>query len=174
MEKFLDRAFGIARGTALSLGVAVMLALTVGAASAAFGANGKPFLLGKVNVARTVSALVKQGPGAALSLKVGAGQPPLAVNSSTKVANLNADRLDGKSSEEFLGAGGKAADADKLDGKDSAAFMPGGIYTVSAVSEEIQPGSGRGAQALCDAGDTALSGGYRDINANLKVSRICE
>lgn len=182
MKEILDRAFGIARGTALTLGVAVMLALTVGLGSEALGANGGSLILGKAtNVATRVTGLVGKvangaallvsnpSGGPALDLRVQAGKAPIKVNSPTKVANLNADRLDGKSSEEFLGASGKAFDADKLDGKDSAAFMPGGIYTVSVTSEEIQPGSGRGVQALCDSGDTALSGGYHDINANLKV-----
>lgn len=182
MKNILSRAFGIARGTALALGVAVMLALTVGLASEALGANGGSLILGKAtNVATSVTGLVGRvasgaallvnnpSGGPALDLRVQAGKAPMKVNSSGKVANFNADRLDGKSSEEFLGSGGKAADADRLDGKDSTAFLPGDIYTVSADSGEIQPGFGRGAQAFCDAGDVALSGGYRDVNANLKI-----
>lgn len=182
MKNILERAFGVACGTALALGVAVMLALTVGLASEALGANGGNLILGKAtNVATRVTGLVGKvangaallvinpSGGPALDLRVQAGKAPMKVNSSGKVANLNADGLDGKSSEAFLGAGGKATDADKLDGKDSSAFMPGGIYAVSAVSEEIQPGSGRGTQVFCDSGDTALSGGYQDINANLNV-----
>lgn len=180
--KILGGALRIARGTALALGVAVVLALTVGLASEALGANGGNLILGKANnvatrvtglVGRVASgaALLVSNPsgGAALDLRVKAGKAPMKVNSSGKIANLNADVLDGKSAEAFLGAGGKAADADRLDGKDSTAFMPGGIYTVSNVSQEIQPGFGNGVQALCDSGDAALSGGYRDINANLKV-----
>lgn len=113
----------IGRVTALALGVAVMLALIAGAASAAFGANGKPFLLGKKNVASAVSTLAKQGPGPALSLVVKANQPPLKVNSTGKVPRLNADMVDGKHASAFLPKGGKAADADKLDGQDSSTFL---------------------------------------------------
>jgi hypothetical protein len=66
----------------------------VGVASAAFGANGDFFKVGRSNIASAVGALTKRGAGPALSLKVGSGAP-LAVNSSNRVANLNADRLDG-------------------------------------------------------------------------------
>ena len=37
--------------------------------------------------------------------------------------NLNSDELDGNSAQDFLPAGGKAADSDKLDGLDSTQFM---------------------------------------------------
>ncbi len=47
-----------------------------------------------------MSTLVKKGAGPALNLRVGSG-PPLEVNSSEKVANLNADQLDGLSSGEI-------------------------------------------------------------------------
>jgi hypothetical protein len=80
------------------------------------------------------------GPNAtALELQVEPGKPPLSVDSSVKVDNLNADALDGLDSSEFsrvahahddryytesesnaryLAANGKAADADKLDGRE--------------------------------------------------------
>lgn len=182
MKKILGRTFKIARGTALALGVGMMLALTVGLASEALGANGGSLILGKAtNVATSVTGLVGRvasgaallvsnpSGGAALDLRVQPGKAPIKVNSSGKVSNLNADQIDGLDSQTFQRSGTKAADADRLDGKDSTAFLASDVYTVSAVSEEIQPGFGRGAQALCDAGDVALSGGYRDINANLKV-----
>lgn len=54
------------------------------------------------------------------------GAPPLAVDSSTKVANLNADLLDGLSAVSFLAATGKAADSNRLDGMDSTQFVRGG------------------------------------------------
>ncbi len=58
----------------------------------------------------------------ALNLSVAAGRTPLKVNSPVKVANLNADQLDGKDSTYFLAKSAKAADADKLDGIDSTGF----------------------------------------------------
>jgi hypothetical protein len=55
------------------------------------------FHLGHNNPVTALSTLTKSGAGPALSLKVGSG-PPLAVNSSAKVAKLNADTLDGQDS----------------------------------------------------------------------------
>lgn len=90
----------VGRTTSTVFGLALILALIFGVATMALGANGKPFLLGKKNVATAVSTLVKKGAGPALSLKVGSGAP-LAVNSSKKVTNLNADQVDGKDSRTF-------------------------------------------------------------------------
>ena len=183
MRNFFNRAFGIARGTALALGVGIMLAMTIGLASEALGANGGGLILGKAtNVATTVTGLVGRvttgaallvsnpSGGPALDLRVQAGKAPMKVNSATKVANLNADRLDGKSSEEFLGAGGKAADADKLDGQDSSRFLPAEIYEKS-VTQTIPAGSSDGVTTSCDTGDVAVSGSYAIARAGayLKV-----
>jgi hypothetical protein len=63
-------------------------------------AEGKPFLLGRRNVAAAVTTLVKGGAGPALRLMVGSGSP-LAVDSDARVANLNADKLDGKHLDDF-------------------------------------------------------------------------
>lgn len=71
--------------------VAVAAALVLVATPVAFAANGKPFILGKRNVASAVTTLVKQGPGPALKLLVRPGQLPMTVNSKDKVANFNAD-----------------------------------------------------------------------------------
>jgi hypothetical protein len=83
-------------------------------------ADGKPFLLGRRNVAETVSALAKRGVGPALRLLVDSG-PPLEVNSQGKVANLNADKVDGKDADAFLAADGKARDSTHADRSDWAA-----------------------------------------------------
>lgn len=99
-----SKTMWMARGTATMMGLAVILAVVLGVATTALGANGKPFLLGKPNVANAVSKLIKKGPGPALDLRVGSG-PPLRVNSSAKIANLNADRVDGKDST-HLGVNG--------------------------------------------------------------------
>lgn len=67
------------------------------------------------------------GGGAALDLRVGAGKTPMKVSAgAAKVANLDADKLDGKDSSAFLQVAGKAADADTLDGIDSTGFYAAG------------------------------------------------
>jgi hypothetical protein len=103
------------------VGLAVMLALTVGVAGAALAANGGSFILGQNNVATAITKLAGSagvpGPSlridnnsadvaaTALDLQVEAGKPPMTVNSDAKVANLNADKLDGKGADE-LGVNG--------------------------------------------------------------------
>jgi hypothetical protein len=133
----LGKVVWVGRTASMVFGLALVMALVLGVASMALGANGKPFLLGKTNVATAVSTLVKKGAGPALSLKVGAGQPPLAVNSSARVANLNAAKAGQADSAGFAtnaqnatnaqsaanaDTATNAGNADTLDGKDASAF----------------------------------------------------
>ncbi len=114
----------VGRATVFLVGLAVILALVFGAASTAMSATGGNFILGKGNRAETPTVLVStladalksalvvqnKSGGAALDLRVGnATTPPndvapMKVNSTKKVPNLNADRLDGKDSSEFAPA----------------------------------------------------------------------
>jgi hypothetical protein len=90
-----SKVMWVGRATVFVVGLAVIGALVLGAASAAFGANGDVFRVGQSNFASAVSVLDKSGAGPALRLLVDSGAP-MAVNSSTKVANLNADKVDGR------------------------------------------------------------------------------
>jgi len=119
-----SRVAWVGRTASMVFGLALVLALLFGVASMAFSATGKPFILGKNNSATETSKLMKNGAGAALSLLVGENQPPLKVNSDAKVANLNADLLDGQDSSAFLPTDGTAADADKVDGQDAEDLKP--------------------------------------------------
>jgi hypothetical protein len=185
----LARIWWLGRGTATMMGVTVMLALTVGLASTALAGTGvgAPFNLGKTNAVNAVSKLVgsvagpsltidnnSTGTGAtALDLQVESGKAPIKVNSQAKVANLNADKLDGKDSTQFLGASDKAVNADKLDGVDSFDFLqenerdellPNDTY-VKQVSR-LGPGGGGTAIASvdCDSGDKLLGGGGQALS----------
>jgi hypothetical protein len=94
-----SKVMWVGRATVFLVGLAVILALLFGVASTALGANGKPLILGKAaNKASKITGLVKKGAGPALRLRVDSG-PPLAVNSSEKIDNLNADKVDGQSLE---------------------------------------------------------------------------
>jgi hypothetical protein len=108
---------------------------------AAVGGN---LVLGQGNSADAVTSLSgaatanlrisnTQAGAPAVDLRVASGAAPLKVNSTTRVANLNADRVDGKHSGAFallghthtgvyLPIGGQAADSDLLDRLDSTAF----------------------------------------------------
>jgi hypothetical protein len=155
------RAMMVGRVTALALGVAVMLALVVGVASTAFGANGDNWKLGRSNFATKITNLSGNlgvnGPmvrltnnnagtdDTALDLQVQPGEAPMTVNSATRVDNLNADQVDGKSVSEFVAnniykrESAIAAGTDKGDGT----FVIG---------------------QACDPGDVLLSGGPANVN----------
>ena len=92
------------------VGLAVILALTVGVASTALAGTGvgSAFNLGKTNTVSAISKLVGSvaGPSlrvdnnstnsaaTALDLQVEQGKAPMKVNSDSKVAQLNADEVD--------------------------------------------------------------------------------
>ncbi|MCA3748087.1 MAG: hypothetical protein IN808_02985 [Rubrobacter sp.] len=159
--------FRAGRAVALTLGAAVMLALVVGAASAAFGANGDAWRLGQRSVATAITALGGErgvnGPmvrltnnnagtdDTALQLRVQPGEAPMRVNSGTKVENLNADFL---------------------DGRDPTAFMASSVYMLGSGQERQGNVLGDGSKVLsqsCLPGDRLLAGGPASVNANSEV-----
>jgi hypothetical protein len=166
----------------VGLAMIVAAALTLGTASAALAGTGigGVFNLGVTNTVNAITKLTGSVAGSslqivnnstnaaatALDLRVATGKPPLKVNSTTKVANLNADQLDDKDSSAFLPANGKAADADKLDGNDSSAFLKSRTYIRGGASEQepIVKDDMDVYHAQCDAGDLALSGGIANLN----------
>ncbi|MBX6765346.1 MAG: hypothetical protein K6T51_14730 [Rubrobacteraceae bacterium] len=167
VKTVLSKVLQVGRITALALGVAVMLALVVGMASAALAGTGigATFNLGKVNSVNKISALVgstkspmlgvaNKGNGTALNLRVKSGKPPMTVNSGRKVKNLNADKLDGQDSSAFVQT-------------NTNAFVRNDIYkTESAIGPGTQIGDGTFvANEACDPGDILLSGGPANINA---------
>jgi hypothetical protein len=94
------------------------IALFVALGGTAIAADGGNFLLGRSNSASSMTSLTRTGANAgkglqvtntstgagatALGLNVASGHTPFTVNSATKVANLNADKLDGVDSTGFL------------------------------------------------------------------------
>lgn len=143
MRSVASKVAWVGRTASMVFGLALVLALMVGVATAALGANGDFFKVGKGNVASAVSTLTKNGAGPALRLKVGSGAP-LAVNSSTRVANLNADRLDGLDSTRLIEArgdvsGNSANFSGILEHSEGASFLNTGLHTVVAHAPEGPP-----------------------------------
>jgi hypothetical protein len=108
----------------------------LGAASAlliaggtAYAANGAALLLGRSNAATATTAL-NNSRGTPLALSAPAGTPPLRVNTAAKVANLNADHLDGLDATAFASTGGRTGivfgAADDRDGFVNTARCPSG------------------------------------------------
>ena len=158
IKQLSKKVVQIGRGMVLCVGLAVVLAITLGATTTALAGTGvgDAFNLGKLNTVNRISSLVgstagvmlkvdNNGTGPAMSLESGAGQTPLTVNSTAGTAiNLSAD---------------------KRDGKDSADFLPVDTYSSESPFTSGQDiGNGTGihhAQWSCDPGDQLLSGGYR-------------
>lgn len=172
-----SKVMWVGRATVFLVGLAVILALVFGVATSALGANGQSFILGKGNLATAITKLTGNVNGSAmqvtnsnagtddtaLSLSVQAGEAPMKVNSSTRVALLNAasaGRADSAASADKAASAQNAADADKLDGLDSANLMPGGTLPAGATIRgkyEID-GTATAAEELFD-GDS-MSFGY--------------
>ena len=131
-----SKVMWVGRATVFMVGLAVILALVLGAASAAFGANGDFFKVGRDNFASAVSVLDKSGAGPALRLLVDSG-PPLAVNSSSKVSRLNADKLDGLDASQLGGLSGvtqveqQGGVPDSVDPKTTSATCPVGTVAIA-------------------------------------------
>ena len=95
--------------------VVSIIALVISLGGAGYSATGGNFILGRANSASTQTRLVTPLAGAAfrvdntstatnatgMTVITNAARPPLVVNSSTKVRNLNADRLDNLDSSQF-------------------------------------------------------------------------
>jgi hypothetical protein len=140
-----------ARGTATMLGLAAMIAVVLGAGTAALAAApGDPFRLGRTNTIDAMSTLVGSGSGAlfrinnegtgpALDLRVEPGEAPMNVNSPTRVEDLNADLLDDQSASGFV--------------------SEARIYTASKAREGLGAGVHAQVVARCDSGDLVLGGG---------------
>jgi hypothetical protein len=111
----VSKVMWVGRATVFLVGLAVIMAVVLGLATAALAGTGvgAAFDLGKINTVNRLSQLVgstdnamlrldnnNTGTGAtALNLQVEPGHAPMQVNSTTKVARLNADAVDGASVE---------------------------------------------------------------------------
>jgi hypothetical protein len=151
-KKIFKKVMFVGRATTFLVGLAVILALTAGLASTALAGTGvgARFDLGKVNTVNAITKLVGSvaGPSlqidnnnagasaTALDLQVEPGKAPMSVNSDGRVANLNAD---------------------KIDGQDSGAFMPASTYRVD---RPIAVDTLFSTAVSCDPGDLALSGAW--------------
>ena len=151
--------------TVIAVGVAALLAGTAGVAT---GAGAGPWLLGEQNHAKQTTKLVSnagldketlkiknKGDGPALSLVTSMSHTPFVVTSPVKVERLNADRVDGLDSTQFLRSD-QDVDADTLNGKASGAFVQVPANPLSALVLSTE------AQAIPDTTPTGL-GTYFEV-----------
>lgn len=164
LRHVVDKVMWAGRATALMVGLSVIVAVVLGVATATLAGTGvgAAFNLGKLNTVNRISQLVGSAEGAmlrvdnnsaganatALNLRVEPGRAPMKVNSSTQIANLNADMI---------------------DSKDSSAFMASSTYMLGQGQERPGLQLGDGTKVLrqsCLPGDRLLSGGPASVNAN--------
>jgi hypothetical protein len=93
-------------------------------------------LLGKSPTA-PAAAVANNGGGPALGLTVNSGKSPFTVNSQAKVANLNADQLDGLDQSAFLRTTGKAADSNLFNGRNLNDFTQAGFGKTRILTNRI-------------------------------------
>ena len=153
-RKIYKKVMFVGRATTFTVGLAVILALTVGLASTALAGTGvgARFQLGQTNTVNAITKLVGSvaGPSlqldnnstnaaaTALDLQVEPGKAPMTVNSDAQVANLNSDKLDGKSATE-IGVNGRQ------------------IVSNSSLRNSASP---KGGGAACPPGKVLVGTGY--------------
>jgi hypothetical protein len=190
-----SKVMWVGRATVFTVGLAVTLALVLGVSTTALAAvPGDPFRLGQLNsinrisqlVGSTTSAILRidnNGTGSALQISVEPDRPPLTVNGTAgKALNLNADKLDGYTADDFYYYNEKVNDsaradfaedsghADYAERANDSALLNGmnspqfftqrtRTYLVSTDRADGGGGSTLSVEATCDPGDKVLSGG---------------
>jgi hypothetical protein len=167
VKGLVEKVMFLGKATTFVVGLAVILALSVGVASSALAGTGvgATFNLGKVNSVGALSTLVgstansmlkvdNNGSGVALELQVGSSTTPpdqkavapMKVDSQVRVDNLNAD---------------------EIDGQDASAFMPASKYRVD---KPIAVDTLFSTAVSCDPEDLALSAGWAGKNNGTEVT----
>jgi hypothetical protein len=167
--------------------VVALTALAVALSGTAYAATGGNLVLGQANTAGHVSAL-KNHNGAALALTSGgtgtpltltapSGVAPLVVNSTTEVANLNADQLDGLSAADLQATAGSTGNSTgplpqtisdvNFKAPASLLIVAGSGYRTSAGIIELQLYACPGVVAPCSPSTSgSVEIGSRDLYTN--------
>jgi hypothetical protein len=146
LRSMASKVAWMARGTTTVVGLAIMLAMMFGVASAAFGANGGSFILGQLNKATSMTRLTanvagdpalqvtNNNPAAgsrALHLNAFSGRAPLTVNETAgRATNLNADKVDGSEGEMWAQINENGT-ADNWKGMTGNSRFAEGVYIIS-------------------------------------------
>jgi hypothetical protein len=125
-----------ARFTTLLSVIGAVTVLVLAGNTVALATTGHALLLGKANAANRATVLSRTTPGTALVVKTkSSANAPFAVNGKGRVTNLNADTVDGLSSN-VLRTGSYVFNKTILQASPVAAFfinipLPAGTYLVS-------------------------------------------
>jgi hypothetical protein len=143
----------VGRTTSMVFGLALVMALIVGAGTTALAAvPGDPFKLGGLNAVNALTQLVGGTNGALLKVQN--------LSSGNDAAALELRVEAGKTPMRVSGGAGKATglNADAVDGKNTSAFFSGKTYDVE--DGRVGPGGGQVVfrSVSCDEGDALLGG----------------
>ncbi len=190
IRRLFGKVMWIGRATSALVGLAVLLALGVGAANSALAhtsVDNKLFHLGHSNrvgtattpgtptaLVATLSDAVKstlvvqnKSGGPALSLGVLDGKAPLTVNAEAgTAANLSADELDGKSSEQFANAAHPHSGADITSGTVAEARIDGTVTRDCEVMPTVKANDGAGSGVDADTIDGQNSSAFASSSHN--------
>lgn len=150
-------------------------ALFVSLAGVGVAADGGTFILGKSNAATSQTLLstpvsggkalvltntdTKNASSSALALNVAAGHPPLTVNSNGRVANLNADLLDGRNASSIFWQAGAHTGSMKLANAQG---------TWTTVAKTTFTTSVAGGWVMFGQDNVSLNNGSQPASANLR------
>jgi hypothetical protein len=172
-----SKVMWVGRATVFLMGLALMLALVLGVASKALGANLDNFIIGNGlsdtvnNIATLPTRLTMQGvdPGPALQVTQ--------QGTNAGVSGIGVTVPSGKAPITVSTGAGKATNlnADKLDGKNATAFVPTKTYTETFSVTTNGNGSITGQGRPCDdlgttQADLLLSGGAKLNNISTQTT----
>lgn len=139
-----------------TLGTALIVALVLVTCAdyTSFATTGKSFLLGKLNTSAKVTTFARTTSGPVLALhSKKTTNPPLTVNGRGKVANLNADLVDGLDSSLLANRTSVYSFYLNLNGVSEfsrqTATLPAGGYLVTANLELVGAPTSAGTRLLC-------------------------
>lgn len=182
------RTMGSAGRRSLAVAGLGLGALAVASMGVAAAADGGSLLLGRSNHA-TATTTLSDSKGTPLSLRAKSGKPPLRVNSSKKVAHLNADLLDGVNAS-GLGPSGSGVSTKFKDGNrglvgtalvpvvSTGALKAGTYYINVATTIYIPPGQqavcfvATGPKAQYQGGETSTSAQGQFVFADVDVLTV--
>src|SRR5215203_5712282 len=179
LRSTVSKVMWVGRATVFLVGLAVILAVVLGVATAALAGTGvgAAFNLGKLNTVNHISRLVgstdnpmlrvdNNGAGTnatALDLQVEPDHAPMKVNSSTRVAGLNADLVDGKGASQFMASSTYMRE-----------FNPNGTFPNQGGPGTLKNDGTRVISQSCDSGDRLLSGGPASVDSGTTPSVVLD
>ena len=157
----------VGRTASMVFGLALVMALVLGATSVALAGNLDPLKIGSIkNVATKTTQLVGKvasgsafavnnpSGGSALGLQVNAGQAPMTVNAEAgKATNLDADKLDGKDASEFAPSAHPHAGEDITSGTVSEGRIDPAVARDAEVVDTVKASDGAGSGLDADSVD---------------------